>query len=294
MFRLQQVLAATDLSAPARHAAERAALLANEHGATLDLLHAAGLAPLQKLRQLVAGVPDAIEQRALDAAREQMHGLAAMLRQRYGVSAGVHVEPGSLLPELVGKAGAIAADLIVLGARGASFVRHLVLGSTAERLVSSATRPMLVVKQAARERYRTLLVPVDFSASSAPALRTARAMAPAAEIIVLHAFEVPFEGTLRFAGVDEDIVQHYRWATRDEAERKLQALCDEVGLAPPGVRTLVLHGEATRHIIEQEQDRDCDLIVVGKHGESVLEDLMLGSVTRHVLAESQCDVLVSV
>jgi len=33
---------------------------------------------------------------------------------------------------------------------------------------------------------------------------------------------------------------------------------------------------------------------MGKHGESVLEELLLGSVTRHVLAESQSDVLVSV
>ena len=52
--------------------------------------------------------------------------------------------------------------------------------------------------------------------------------------------------------------------------------------------------EVSDMIIEQEQECDCDLIVVGKHGESVLEELLLGSVTKHVLAESQCDVLVSV
>jgi nucleotide-binding universal stress UspA family protein len=57
---------------------------------------------------------------------------------------------------------------------------------------------------------------------------------------------------------------------------------------------MVLHGDPCRHIIEQEQERDCDLIVIGKHGENLLEDLMLGSVTRDVLAGSQCDVLVSV
>ncbi|MCC6473053.1 MAG: universal stress protein, partial [Burkholderiales bacterium] len=34
-------------------------------------------------------------------------------------------------------------------------------------------------------------------------------------------------------------------------------------------------------------------IVMGKHGESALEDLMLGSITKEVLARSQCDVLVS-
>lgn len=294
MDRLKRVLAATDLSAPARHAAERAALVAGEHGATLDLLHAASLAPLEKLRQLVAGIPAALEERALDAARNELRDLAATLQQRYGVAAGVHVESGSLLSELAAKADATSADLIVLGARGASFMRRLLLGSTAERMISSATRPMLVVKQAAHERYRTLLVPVDFSPFSARALGNARAIAPEAEIILLHAFEVPFEGKLRFAGVDDETVHQYRWTAREEAMRKLQALCDEAGLSRQGLRTMVLHGDPCRHIIEQEQERDCDLIVIGKHGENLLEDLMLGSVTRDVLAGSQCDVLVSV
>ncbi|MEO7854889.1 MAG: universal stress protein [Rubrivivax sp.] len=40
-------------------------------------------------------------------------------------------------------------------------------------------------------------------------------------------------------------------------------------------------------------EQACDLIVVGKHGRNVMEDLLLGSVTSHVLAESVGDVLVS-
>lgn len=43
----------------------------------------------------------------------------------------------------------MAADLIVCGARGESFMRHLLLGSTAERMLSETKCPMLVVKQAA-------------------------------------------------------------------------------------------------------------------------------------------------
>ena len=50
-----------------------------------------------------------------------------------------------------------------LGARGASFMRHLMLGSTAERLVRRSDRPLLVVKQPPHERYRRRLVAVDFS-----------------------------------------------------------------------------------------------------------------------------------
>ena len=47
-------------------------------------------------------------------------------------------------------------------------------------------------------------------------------------------------------------------------------------------------------IIEQEQEQDCDLIVVGKRGQHFVEELLLGSTTTHVLTEAQGDVLVAV
>jgi CPA2 family monovalent cation:H+ antiporter-2 len=55
---------------------------------------------------------------------------------------------------------------------------------------------------------------------------------------------------------------------------------------------MVLHGNATRQILSQERHHGCDLVVMGKHGTHVTEDLLLGSVTKRVLAESRSDVLV--
>jgi nucleotide-binding universal stress UspA family protein len=46
-------------------------------------------------------------------------------------------------------------------------------------------------------------------------------------------------------------------------------------------------------IVEAELAQDCDLVVLGKHGQSATEELLLGSVTKHVLAEGSADVLVS-
>ena len=294
MIELNRLLVATDLSDPARHAAVRAAMIARETGASLDLVHVVSLGPLEKLRRLVAEIPVELEQRILDASREEVGELAAALLRQYGVSSGVHVVSGPLLSELATQTDQLSADLVVLGARGASVMRHLLLGSTAERMLRRASCPMLVVKQAPRERYRTLLVPVDFSPGSLWAISNARALAPAADILLLHAFAVPFEGKLVLAGVDDDTIQRYRVAAEQEALQKLRELRGEAGLSPDGVRLMVFHGDPLRHIIRQEQERDCDLIVMGKHGESKIEDLLLGSVTKHVLTESQADVLVSV
>ena len=294
MTKLKHLLAATDLSGPARHAVERAALVSKETGAPLDLLHVANLAPLERLRLLMMESPDALQQRVLASARRKLLDLGAALLERYAVSPGIRVVAGSLLDELAREADAMLTSLIVCGAQGESFVRHLLLGSTAERMLSLTKCPVLVVKQIAHEPYRTLLVPVDFSASSLPAIRHARLVAPGAEIVLLHTFEVPFEGHLRYASVDKDTINRYRVVARNEALLRVQALSSEADLPPGKLRYVVAHGSPAVRILEQEQEQNCDLIVMGKHGESALEDLLIGSVTKRVLAESQCDVLVSV
>ena len=54
-----------------------------------------------------------------------------------------------------------------------------------------------------------------------------------------------------------------------------------------------VEGDASQRILEHEQESDCDLVVVGKHGQSAAEELLPGSVTKHVLDEGSADVLVS-
>lgn len=55
----------------------------------------------------------------------------------------------------------------------------------------------------------------------------------------------------------------------------------------------LVHGATMLRIIEHEQTTDADLIVMGKHGQSMMEELLLGSVTKHVLAYSSSDVLIA-
>lgn len=290
MTRLQRILAATDLSAPARHAVERAALVSQVTAAPLDLLHVANLAPLERLRQMMEAESADLQGAVLGSAQQRLNDLATSLRQRFGVDAGTQVAAGSLLKVLA----EAPAGLLVCGAKGESAVRHLLLGTTALRMLSTTTRPLLVVKQAPHEPYRRLLVPVDFSPSSLRAVKLAQEIAPSAHIVLLHAFEVPFEGHLRYASVDEDTIQHYRIVSQREASLHLESLREEAGLPTDRCTLIVEHGDPPTRIVELEQEQDCDLIVMGKHGESPFEELLLGSVTKHVLAESQGDVLVSV
>ena len=289
---LKALLAATDLSAPARHAVERAALVARAAGASLDLVHVAGFSRLHELRRLVPSVPADVVARMREQTQMLVEALAVTLRERHGIAATVHVERGRLLDALTAKATGVDADLLVLGARGSSVLRHFVLGTTAARLIDTCTRPMLAVKRAALDDYRSVLVPVDFSEASLPALQMARAVAPRARLVVMHAYEAPFEGKLRVAGVEDRYLQEYREHALAEAQAQMADLCERAGLPRHGNYQAFVHGPAVRRILEQVDDSDSDLIVMGRQGQSRIEDLLLGSVSRRVLADADTDVLV--
>jgi nucleotide-binding universal stress UspA family protein len=289
---LRQILAATDLSAVSRHAAERAASVAAASGAALRLQHVVSGSALDELRTWL-GAGTAPEQAVLAAARQQLHALASQIGLAQGLDVQADLSTGVALDALLASADQHQADLLVLGARGASTLRRLALGSTAERLLRRSQRPLLVVRQKVHERYRRVLVPVDFSPWSGVTLALAQRVAPQAHLVLLHTYEAPFVDKLRFAGVDEATVEQYRRQAQAQASQQLHALAHEQGLAPGSWTPRLLPGEAWPRIIEQEQEQDCDLIALGKHGRHAAEELLLGSVTKTVLAEAQGDVLVA-
>lgn len=55
---------------------------------------------------------------------------------------------------------------------------------------------------------------------------------------------------------------------------------------------IIEKGNAVTHILEQAEQRNCDLIVMGSHGQSTLADVMMGSITSRVLRRSRIPVLV--
>lgn len=286
------VLVATDFSPYARHAAMRAARMARERAAPLELLHVLPAEPLAQLRRWLgeSSEPEA----AIRAEAERLLGaLAAELAPGPALALSTRVSTGAPIDTILQHADADAARLVVLGARGTGYLRRLVLGSTAERLLRRTSRPLLVVRQTPHEAYRRALVAVDFSPWSSGAVALARATAPQAELVLLSVFQVPFEEKLRFAGVDAATIDVYRQRARADTTQRLHALAQSAGLVPSQWTPCVLEGDASLRIVEQEQERDADLVVLGKHGVSAAVDLLLGSVTKHVLADGSADVLVS-
>jgi len=69
-------------------------------------------------------------------------------------------------------------------------------------------------------------------------------------------------------------------------------LAADAGLAPGHWEPRILWGEASLRPLKQEQTLDADPVILGEHGQSAAEDVVLSSVTRYVLTEGGCEVLV--
>jgi nucleotide-binding universal stress UspA family protein len=294
MTQAKTLLAATDFSAPARHALERAARLAEHHpGARLTLAHVASRSALESLRRLLSRDADGIEAHLLEQAERALAELATQLAARHACAIDSILEQGPAPATLVELADERHSDLLVMGARGARFVHEHLLGSTTERVLRTTRRPLLAVKQRPHAPYRRILAPVDFSDHAAVAINAAHAWLPDADFTLLHAFEVDMESTLCLAGVTDSQIHEYRIQAREAAQASMEAFIDKLRVPAHRLSRQLVHGAATLHILEHEQSLDADLIVLGKHGQSVMEELLLGSVTQHVLAYSSSDVFIA-
>ena len=284
MIRTDSILLVTDLSAAGVPAMRRAALIAAEHDARLTLLTVVD--PTRSpSRKSGLGRTAAVELR-LAHARECLHGRAMQLGALCDVEVQAVVRSGDVLQHIA--AAAEKADLVVLGARRDNVLREFLFGTPAERVVRISRRPVLVVKQAPVSAYRRVLVPVDFSESSALAVQLANGVAPTAEVHLFHALESMPTAQMRTAGVSDEVIRFNRELAR---ARRMQAL-RTLGGAVVGIQAAVGEGPAPALTLARQEALAADLVVVGKHNRSRWADFLLGSVTQRLLAAATSDVLV--
>jgi nucleotide-binding universal stress UspA family protein len=139
-------------------------------------------------------------------------------------------------------------------------------------------------------RFRTVLVPVDFSAHAGAALDLALEIARGSggKIHLLHAYEVPL-GTIPPYGVavPESLLEQ----VRDAAARRLEKAAHKIAAAGLPCETHVVHGPAADAIAEAARSLGADLIVMGTRGLTGLKHVLLGSVAERTVRIAPCSVL---
>jgi nucleotide-binding universal stress UspA family protein len=144
VIQVQRILVPLDFSRHADAVLEWAAHLAEEHQSRLLLLHAYHL-PVEFQQLEGAYLPQDFWASVKTEAEQNLRRYAEPLRAK-GLAVDVIVREGYPATVIEQEAADQRADLIVIGTRGLSGLKHLLLGSIAERVVQKAPCPVLTVK----------------------------------------------------------------------------------------------------------------------------------------------------
>ncbi len=143
-IEIRQILVPLDFSEHAPQVAEWAAHLALEHQSRVVLLHAYHL-PVEFQQLEGAYLPPDFWTNVKAEAVQGLERHAASLRAQ-GLEVEAVVREGYPATVIEEEAERQNADLIVIGTRGLTGLRHMLLGSVAERVVQKAPCPVLTVK----------------------------------------------------------------------------------------------------------------------------------------------------
>ena len=280
---MERIIAATDFSMNATHAARRAALVASAADpARVDLLHV--LPPAGRWRG-IGSSQDEVSR--FERANAQLGTLLQLVRSTTDVAADARITRGRLKDTIAGAAQ--DADLLVLGAaRPALFP----IAGLIHRIIRTTRVPILIVRKPPAHRYGRVLVAVDFATAPEEAIRISRTVAPGARFDIVHAYRGAFEGRLRYAGASDAAVEHHRADAHRDAVFRVADLMSSHASLPSRIDAHVVHGHPASEVLDKERQLGAGLVVVSRPAKSVVEELMVPSVTSTLLESGSADVLV--
>lgn len=181
-------------------------------------------------------------------------------------------------------------DLLVVGSAESKGPLAPILGSTSDRVVRKATCPVLVVRGELALPPARVLAPVDLSELCEDSLRRGLEMLDQMRGTAKPTFEALFvlsridrEGSVQFTSEQID-----RFAA-EELDRFL-ARVDEG--AEHGIQPVIRNGLPRQEILAYLEESPADLVILGTHGRSGFERLLLGSVAAEVVHRAEASVLV--
>ena len=143
MRNLETILVAVDFSVPSQHALDAAIGLAGRERAKLHIVHAVESPSF-------ATAPFEVQTMYVTSSRQEAQQLleeAVKSAAERGVDAEGHLSGAPASAAIDALAAELDADLLVVGTHGHTGLKHLALGSVAERVLRRAPCSVLVVKE---------------------------------------------------------------------------------------------------------------------------------------------------
>ncbi|MBI5049606.1 MAG: universal stress protein, partial [Nitrospirae bacterium] len=188
-------------------------------------------------------------------------------------------------------------DMIVMGRRGRTGLKRLMMGSETARVIGHSACNVLVVPRAARLEGKNILIATDGSRFSDAAASEAVSIAKRCEAKLIIVSVVSSESAapldITFSQMQKDLISQKEFETAENNVKNIKKSAEESGVKAEG---LILSGSPYESIVntarEKGADLGADLIVMGSHGRAGLARLLMGSVTERVIGHAECAVLV--
>ena len=230
-------------------------------------------------------------------AKGRLHNAAHQLLQD-GVQTEEMVASGRPESEITGAAGRLGCNLIAMSTHGRSLLGRGILGSVADRVVHTASIPVLTVTPGKIRAYHgsdtlvtRLVVPLDGSALAETALPYVKEMASKLGYAVvllrvvrpLHYFWV---------GEHSPEIHEENRLMESEAREYMEATAESFSRDGIDVEWRVLVGHPTTIVLEQVRDIPHSIVALTTHGRSGFRRWLIGSLAENLVRSGGDPVLI--
>lgn len=142
---------------------------------------------------------------------------------------------------------------------------------------------------------KRILVPTDFSNYSDNALRHALDIAKQydAKVFLLHVIDEQLRQCMEDYCLSDAVMKQLEQESITRSAGKLQQEINRLANQPPDVKIsgYVKRGVPHHEILQEQEEKDIDLIVMASHGRTGIQKILIGSVAEKVMRGAKCPVL---
>jgi len=285
--RTERILLSTDGSEYSEGAIREAIRLSKKCSSRLSIISVIETNP-----ELEAIAPQVTE-KAERAVKAHLDTVQARAKQE-GVESEVVIHEGEdSYKYIVDEAARRKSTMVVMGRRGRTGLKRLMMGSVTARVIGHAPCNVLVVPKAAHFECKNILVATDGSRFGDAAAREAIGMAKQCKSRLTILSVAPSESVspmdIVHSQMQRDLIAAQELTMAEANVKKAKAAAAKDGVDAEG---MIYGGKPPEAIIQAAKDISADLIVLGSHGKTGVEKLLMGSVAERVIVLASCGVLV--
>jgi nucleotide-binding universal stress UspA family protein len=287
MQKISKILVPFDFSENSRQALQMGIALGLKYDSSLMILSVIERTPEDEISKLMT-LPNNVEKKLKEKIIAEIHSSVSK-ENLAKINIQAFVQKGKAGVEILLMAEQEKVDLVVMGTHGRTGLKHMLMGSVAEKVVHRAGAPVLIHRQEASPLPRKILIPVDFSEYCRDAVKVGLHWANdfGAEPYFLHVVDLRDLYTFDLLSIKADRPS-IETALKKQAEERLTEWTHAI---KPAHHLEIRLGDPSLEIQGAIKDHSIDLVVMATHGRTGLKHMLLGSVAEKTVRHSPCSVL---